>query len=376
MTLIDQRILISRSPQVIWATISNMSRNPNWQTDCNSVSVLSTRSMGSGVRWRSTHGSSRETVCETTAWYEGLGYEYIYVDGAPFRGMKGRLRLQEIAEGTVVQWTISYEPEGVLGGLRNAMSARRKLENNIISSLKTLWKIMHEVRSESVEREVKSLMRDAPDLEARLNYRPRHSSAHTPEKPSVPVVRLNMSEPPIAVEDTKPHIPVPTALIAAPSEEVSTTPSAPVTSGIHTPHESVVPERLVVTEALPEAVRASLDTPGVPEALAVALTPAETPPTQLEEVDVRTDDKTPAAPLDTSLLVALQADPSKLDTAEISVFDLFGLPRPSQTQPMKALDVDALSDKPQTDEPTVLVGRVGLRLQQRRLRAGVKRPGI
>src|SRR6185436_5009173 len=83
MTILDHRILIPKSPEKIWEFLSDLSQNAAWQVDCKSVSLLTTKTTGSGVRWRYTTTGGRSYVAETTAWYDGLGYEYTFVDGAP-----------------------------------------------------------------------------------------------------------------------------------------------------------------------------------------------------------------------------------------------------------------------------------------------------
>src|SRR5690606_4554043 len=119
MTIIDERILISTASHVVWEIIGNINDNTKWQANCTSISFLTSLRSGPGVRWRYGLSDGHEYVVETTAWYDGLGYEYTFIDGAPFRTSKGTLRLQEIPEGTIVQWTLNYELGGVLSGLRN-----------------------------------------------------------------------------------------------------------------------------------------------------------------------------------------------------------------------------------------------------------------
>ncbi|MBL8163683.1 MAG: SRPBCC family protein, partial [Anaerolineae bacterium] len=208
MSQLDHRILIPKSSEAVWQYLSDFANNPAWQTDCKTLSFLTSKRNSAGMRWRYTTASGREYVAETTAWYDGLGYEYTFVDGTPFRESKGRLRLQEIAEGTVVQWTFSYELGGVLGGLMNAVSARRQIESAMIDSLRLLWKEMQKVSAEQPF-EAKSLMRDALDYEARAQYKPRH----TPVKPPAGEVitqdaPATIPEPPITEEDTRPRQPV------------------------------------------------------------------------------------------------------------------------------------------------------------------------
>jgi hypothetical protein len=228
MHTIDQRILIPTPPDIIWSLISDIARNPDWQEDCRSVSFLTSRREGPGTRWRFTTEKGREAVAEIIAWYQGLGYEYNFIDGMPYRENKGRIRLQEIPEGTVVQWTFSYDLGGPLGGMRNALGTSRQLENAMAASLKTLWREAN--RLSASERDVidaKSLIREAPDVEARSQYKPRHASAldeaaeaaheagaaaeskveaAAEVQPEVlPAIVIDADEPPITIEDTQPH---------------------------------------------------------------------------------------------------------------------------------------------------------------------------
>lgn len=176
MTTIDQRILIPTAPDVVWEYICDINNNLSWQVDYAAISFLSSRKQGSGARWRYTDKRRREFVIEITTWYDGLGYEYTFVDGEAFRENVGRIRLQEIPEGTVVQWTFSYEMGGLLGGLSNAMGKRRRLEKTMVNSLRELWQVMRQQRRNQPF-ESKSLMQEAPDVEARSRYRPRHPSS-------------------------------------------------------------------------------------------------------------------------------------------------------------------------------------------------------
>src|SRR5687768_10262320 len=105
MNVIDHRILVPASPDRVWQYISDINRNPSWMVDCRSVSFLTTMHAGPGTRWRITDAKGKDRVAEITVWYDRLGYEYKFVDGVPFSQNKGQIRLQEIAEGTVVQWT-------------------------------------------------------------------------------------------------------------------------------------------------------------------------------------------------------------------------------------------------------------------------------
>lgn len=208
MTTIDHRILIPAAPNVVWNYVSDITHNPDWQVDCTDVIFLTSRREGPGMRWRYAAPGGHEMVVAVTAWYNGLGYEYYFVDGVPFRENKGRIRLQEIPEGTIVQWTFTYDLGGVLGGVRDSFGLKRQIDRTIADSLKTLWQKIKESGGSSRTLEPKSLMREAPDVEARSAYQPRHPSVVDMEasddgKP----LRLSPSrlkvEPPIEDEDAR-----------------------------------------------------------------------------------------------------------------------------------------------------------------------------
>src|SRR5262245_46553371 len=110
-----------------------------WQQGLKQVSVLSTRPTGVGARRRIVGIEGRAIVEETTAWLENIGYEYVVIDG-PYKTFKGRFRLQAVPEGTVVNWTVEYKLKGALGGLSNLLNHQRKLEDQMIGSLRQLKK--------------------------------------------------------------------------------------------------------------------------------------------------------------------------------------------------------------------------------------------
>jgi hypothetical protein len=348
MNILDQRILIpDTAPEAVWAHISNIAQNPTWQVDCRSVSFLSTRRTGAGVRWRYTNDQGRECVVETTAWYEGLGYEYTFVDGAPFRSSRGRIRLQEIPEGTVVQWTLNYETGGVLGGVKNTISTRRRLEGAMVDSLKTLWRYLSQPGSGRTIHEAKSLMRDAPDYEARSKYQPRHPAKGGKAIP----------EPPIADEDTRPRAPI-------------IEPQAPINEPDFLGDDSRFERPPATTETQPALTTDDFLEPDSPVEVVSAM-------------EVETD-VTAEAVIEQRAISPEEL--SKTDTSQISVFDVFGLPKPSETQEMKAISVNR-SDSAKTTQSALLKdeaatvelpyqseGRVGRRIIARRKLVNVRRP--
>lgn len=216
MTTIDHRILIAANPPVVWDYISNLSRNSKWQVDCKNVTFLTGKHEGPGTRWRQTSESGREYVLEVTAWYNGLGYEYVFVDGPGYEENIGRIRLQEIPEGTIVQWTFTYSLPGLFGGMRDSLSTRRQIDKSIADSLRKLY-LQIKAHGATSPLEPKSLMRDAPNAEERAQYQPRHpSQPKEGEKPAEPVIVRTpglpiIDEPPLSDDDAqslKPFMPI------------------------------------------------------------------------------------------------------------------------------------------------------------------------
>ncbi|PJF25463.1 MAG: hypothetical protein CUN53_12685, partial [Phototrophicales bacterium] len=167
MQIIDKRVQIVAPSQAIWDFIRDISRNPSWQVDYASVSFITPRREGPGVRWRYTTPTGHECVIEISAWYNRIGYEYHYVDGMPFRENIGRIRLQEIPEGTIVQWTFSYQTSGLF----TARRVVKQLELAIEDNLQNLKKQFSQTRGARAF-ESKTLMRDAPDVSIREQYKP------------------------------------------------------------------------------------------------------------------------------------------------------------------------------------------------------------
>lgn len=322
MTIIDQRILIPANADVVWALLSDLASNPKWQVDSRSVSFLTSLREGPGTRWRTTHANGQESVQEITVWYDGLGYEYTYVDGAPFRESKGRIRLQEIAEGTIVQWTFTYEMPGVIGSLRNSLSTKRQLEGSLVDSLKGLWRHINQSGGSQQFHEAKSLMRDQLDYEQRAQYKPRHKLVGSTEPPQAPKREIApnpiIDEPPISDEDTKPRQPV----------------ALPIAEPVEVPPIADDPDFLFRPATLQPA-----DPPMEPV--------LNLPPVNFEPIPEPVVKQTPEPPkfaapekMETTEIRAI-LDTSEMDTAKVSIWDVFGVPRPSETQQMRAIQLEA-----------------------------------
>jgi len=268
MTTIDQRILVPASQSVVWSYLSDLSRNPDWQQNCRAVSFLSSKRTGVGTRWRVTHADGHDGILEVISWYNGLGYEYGYVDGSPFKSANGRIRLQEIAEGTIVQWTFTFEVKGVLSGIRGAA---RQVENEMAASLKALYRQIKALPKGQAAPSL-TLMQDAPDASGRSSYQPRHASAYgekrayTPTQPfpavSEPLLTL---EPAPAVEDS-PYAPVSDFAFddEPPIEQFDTRPRPAIMDELATPTEAdVMPSE---QDFLGDASLQEAPTPAVHEA--------------------------------------------------------------------------------------------------------------
>lgn len=327
MTIIDQRILIPAGQAVVWELVSDLARNPRWQVDCKNVSFLTSLRQGPGTRWRTTHSNGHESVQEITAWYDGLGYEYTYVDGVPYKENKGRLRLQEIAEGTVVQWTFTYEMSGMIGGLRNSLSVKRQVETVMIDSLKSLWRTINQSGSSQPFHEAKSLMRDALDYEQRVQYRPRHRmiGSEREARPEQPAPSLRpaepiIPEPPISEEDTRPR----PAVAVAKTESAEPLPGDP--DFLFRPAALQPPEE-EPAEPLPSTMS------NAPEPVTALPPAAEVEPTP-EPSRPKVEPK-----LETVKLRPIQ-DTSQMDTSKLSIWEVFGLPRPSETQEMRTVQIE------------------------------------
>lgn len=349
-TVIDHAIAIPTKQRNVWEHLSDISKFPLWQVDVQSISFLSTKHNGRGARYRVTTNRGAVQVIEITAWYEGLGFEYIIVDGTPFTSNRGRIRIQESTDGTIVQWTFSYELTGFLSGLRNSLSVRRGLDNDIIDNLRNFYTYIRELRGEEKfnPEDAKSFIQEAPDVIARSMYQPRYptkSETAVPpvSKPAPATAARGIYEPPLTEEDTKPNQAVKQEPTAA------TPPVAPMPEPTFLkdmPDFSKIPSAAQVKpEPLPLIEESQIETETV-----TAPTP---PPITLESASILTTQPTmqssqivePAEPavsdaeadaIYTKPLAGLSST-STTDSAKVSVFEVFGLPKPSETENLRTI---------------------------------------
>ena len=324
MNVIDLEILIPASPEFIWRFLGDPAALPRWQEDVTSVSFLSTQREGQGTRWRASSDKSNDVVVEVSAWYDTLGYEYRLMDGASFAENQGRVRLHEVTDGTLVRWTFQYEFGGVLGGLRNAMRLKRSTTNQLQASLRNLHQLIMQESGGISTHEAKASVREAPDVDERLSYQPRHPSAF--QEPSLdelpegdgetatdkqPVAYDEFDAEPVtfvADTDTKPN-PV---VISTGDEEHPL--AAPLAAPDDTKPIHVIPPG-IEAPAMPE--------PRAPEP---AFQPERHEPEPAVEPERHVEPPSqpvpmPAAPAPSS---------TARDSAHLSVFEVFGLRKPSE----------------------------------------------
>jgi uncharacterized membrane protein len=389
MTLIDHQILIPASQTKVWTTLSDLQQNPLWQANCQAVSVLTTMKSGPGTRWRSTTKSGREQVIEITAWYDRLGYEYRIVDGSSLQNNKGLFRLQEIPEGTILQWTLSYDPSGFLSGLRDSLQTRRKLDTEITDSLRQFYRLhssRHNANAAATGNiETKSLMREAPDVEARASYQPRHPSnveeaGAATSRPAGPAFRMNrdiarpserqsiepsfaetgFAEPAVEEGDTRPNVVV--AQVTQPAAPLDTDaafrpPVADLTSvqsqsqtQASTPITEEREQVILEPEVQPLETAPSFSAPEPePETPAAETTPTATSvPTAATSIP-HVSERPVLETFDDDVLGYV--DTRELDTAKISVFELFGIPKPSDSQQLARVEPPQISESSEVLQP-------------------------
>ncbi len=397
MTRIDQRILIPAAPQVVWEYIKQIDNLPDWQVNCETIAYLSQKQRGPGTRWRQRAPNRQEFVYEMTTWYDGLGFEYVFVDGSSFQEARGRIRLQEIAEGTIVQWTFEYELGGVLSGLRNTLSKQRRIESDMVDSLKELWK--QSKRKGGLEGfQAKSLMQDGEqDPEKRSHYTPRHDRTEKPEpeqpKQTAEVAAApSIDEPPVSEDDTRPRPSVDPSVHMpdesdAPEEPKTVTatenvseaddyarfapptnvPSDAEPQDMPQPDATTPDEDVTLPAADLKASAASLeadsdvaaenttqDAPQPRETLQSETPPpdeqdapdaqAETPPTEEPTASSDgADEPTDAEPLEPQV-------PPGTDTSDLSIWEIFGIPSPTDTQKMRAVEAAKQAEREYEEE--------------------------
>lgn len=329
MNVIDLEILIPASPEFIWRFMGDLSAIPQWYDEVVSISFLSTQREGRGTRWRHSTAKGNDVIVEVSAWYDTLGYEYRVVDGTTYSENQGRIRLQEVSDGTLVRWTFQYDASGVLGGLRNTMRLKRNATNQIQDSLRNLHQLILQESGGISTHEAKASMQDAPDVSERSHYQPRHPSAFRDadadeetalsELQSLSYDLEQEPEPLPAVidTDTKPN-PVVLGAIddAVPAIDSAPEPALDDTRPIEV--ESLLAELPALAAERSAPAPEPEPEPAAPAPLAV-----------VDEAPPPAEAALPRAPADSS---------------HLSVFEIFGLQKPSEAKAEQA-------DEPASDRP-------------------------
>ena len=222
MSIVDHRVLVNAPPEVAWQLLGDLEALPKWHINCTATSMLTTQHEGVGVRRRNTLRGRPDVVEEIVSWYPNLGFEYIIVDGPRYRSNRGRVRLQAIPEGTVVQWTFEYQLAGFLAGLRDVFH-RRKLDDELARSLKRFKQL---VESSGVRMDAATIervaMRAAPSAAERAAIgeaatRSRYQRVELPPvQPPAPPEPVASSAPAQAEVERKPAAPPPSATLPEP----------------------------------------------------------------------------------------------------------------------------------------------------------------
>lgn len=326
MTLIDQRILIPAPAPAVWQILADHRLLAQWRSDVQTTSILTSRSDSRGTRRRITPRDSRKDMIEEiTVWYEGVGYEYHIVDGSPFKSFFSRIRLQSTPDGTIVQWTITFEIGSLFKRFLKGRRYRRALEKTAVESLRNLRRYIASkgITIDAQHRE-KTRIKEAPDVDARLEYGAKIIATQATD----PFI----DEPPVRIEDT-PSVPrvVPPSFLADAIKEVT-----PLPAPLEEPKEDTRPTKPITPEQL-----------------------AATPPTQAPKPSV-TIIEPPISPSDTKPKKPVEPPPAgkasvtgedipaptdKRDTGQISIWDIFGVERPKD-------DLTKIIDDLKTPSPT------------------------
>lgn len=108
-----QRIEIARSPEDVFAYLTDPSKLSTWQ-DAEEVTRLTPGPLGVGTRLREVHkvlGRRRVEITEFVVYEPGRRFEIHMVDGPP---LDGRWDFEASADGTLLTFTPIVRPTGFL----------------------------------------------------------------------------------------------------------------------------------------------------------------------------------------------------------------------------------------------------------------------
>ncbi|GIV81153.1 MAG: hypothetical protein KatS3mg051_0507 [Anaerolineae bacterium] len=361
VTLIDQRILIDAPPQVIWEYIADPDKLVEWHAGYTSISVLTTQRTGVGVRRRcAVTGGGKDVIEQIVAWVEGLGYEYTIVEGGPYRSFRGRFRLQPGPDGTSVQWTVEYAPKGLLGRLRDRLSGQKQLAALMAASLRELrqqisalglrmddaYRARLGIQGRLNAAERAQYQRRHPAPESVATVAPPAAGSAEPVAPPPPIPPAPAPEEPIPAHheaDTEPKPPAglrealaaqgteslppppPPAQITPPQPSPPVTSALPKTAPLSAPptdHQRPTPPRGI------PAVRPPLGSEESPALARPTASADDTPPAR--STPPRGVTVSPSRDTTADERPTLPPPVPKTDTGELSIWEIFGIPRPSE----------------------------------------------
>lgn len=309
MNAIDLEILIPASPDFIWRFLGDLAQSVEWQEGVKSISFLTTQREGRGTRWRYATNRGNDVIVEVTAWYDTLGYEYKVVDGAGFGENQGRIRLHEVTDGTLVRWTFNYELSGMLGGLRNVMRHKRGASKQIQESLRNLHRQVLKESGGISTHQARANVREAPDVDERSIYTPRHPSSYIdPTTDTEKLLEEDMPMPLMFEYELASAAPT-----SAP--EMDTKPNPVVQTGDISP-EADVPQAKVEEATQPIAMEI------------VAYEPQAS--SEVEEAPSAEQEEEPAPEVSDIGPEPAPREARAVDTSGVSVFEIFGLRKPSE----------------------------------------------
>ncbi len=344
MPLIDQRILIVASAETIWQYLTRPEHLTRWHLGCKQLSILTTRAQGVGVRRRCTDQRGKSTVEEITAWLQNIGYEYKVVDG-PYHVFRARLRLQPAPEGTIVNWVVEYRRRGIFSGLRELLGGRRRMRRLMEESLRNLRKLVERSGTRlDPERQARVAMQPAPDAAARAARGAevmRAQAAHT--LPSAPIV-IGEDDPPQPAAHTLIHQPAEPSFVtkltaverpAVTSEVADTKPRKPkgLAEALQArPAAALKRVEEPTWDSAARTVPVSLVAPPSPPAESTqALESAPPKPRSLPEIPPTPAEGTPMPARAEPEAAQTKPKPTSIhDTGEMSIWEVFGVPRPSE----------------------------------------------
>ncbi len=323
MHVIDLEIMIPASPDFIWRFLGDIATAAEWQDGVIAVSFLTTQHEGKGARWRYSQAKGSDIIFEAAAWYDTLGYEYTIVDGAGFGNNQGRIRLQEVTNGTLVRWTFNYESGGMLGGLRNAMRLKRNTTRQIQESLRNLHNLVQKDTGGISTHSARPTVREAPDADERSIYQPRYPTTFND-----PASEANGDE--AVPEDLQP-------VAYALDEDADPAPGQ--TDGDTKPNPVVLGgDGLLDMESQKNEIEAAT------EPIDAEIVNIE--PDDLKEV-IEAPDRSANEPVEAISInrpVPARAQRDSVDTSTLSVFEIFGLQKPSETRDLQPSPGDSLAE--------------------------------